>query len=205
MNQFLHTYIFAVPVIILSVIFIALDIFYSKLEWFNRWVRIIVHRYRIPKVRKFMVMTHKYNDILPSSLQIIGVAMLLGFIWKDWKSGVFMIAALMIQLTIVSFTKQIARRTRPPHLTAHKIMTSGSYPSGHSASTLAMALIITAFVNPYLPFAAVAAILVILIANALITAYGRLYLDMHWAADILGGWILAIITALVTYYVRVYT
>jgi undecaprenyl-diphosphatase len=205
MNQFLHTYIFAVPVIILTSIYIAMDIFYTKLEWFNRWVRILVHRNRVQEIRNFMVLTHKYNDIIPSSLQIIGVAMILGFVWKDWKSGVFLISSLMIQLAVVSFTKQIAQRTRPPHLTAHKIMTSGSYPSGHSASTLAMALLVPAFMIPYLPVWAVAAILSVLVANALTTAYGRLYLDMHWATDILGGWILAIITTLVTYYIRVYT
>ena len=189
MSQFLHSYVFAVPVIILSIMFISLDILYTKLSVFNRWIRLLVHRNRIAKIRKFMVLTHKYNDILPSSLQIIAIAMLLGFIWKDWKSGVFIIAALMIQLAVVSFTKQIAQRTRPPHITAHKIMTSGSYPSGHSASTLAMALLIPAFLVPYIPMLAVVIVLIVLIGNALTTAYGRLYLDMHWATDILGGWI----------------
>ncbi len=205
MTQFLHTYIYAVPVVLLTILFVALDILYMRMEKFNSWVRDAVHRNRLPEIKKFMILTHKYNDVIPSSLQIIAIAMVLGFVWKDWKSGVFVIAALMTQLAVVSFTKQIAMRTRPPHITAHKIMTSGSYPSGHSASTLAMALLVPAFLMPYLPLWIVAVILAVLVANSLTTAYGRLYLDMHWASDILGGWVLAVITTLVTYYIRMYT
>ncbi|MHB1454491.1 MAG: phosphatase PAP2 family protein [Saccharofermentanales bacterium] len=202
MTQFLRNTYLAIPVLFLSVAFIALDIFYLRLKKFNYGVRHLVNRTRNLDIRKFMVLTHQANDVIPSSIQIISIAMLLGFIWKDWKSGVFLISALMLQLGVVSFTKQIAIRARPPHLTAHKIMTSGSYPSGHSASTMGMAFLISAFILPYLPIWAVAIIFIILIGNAIITAYGRLYLDMHWATDIIGGWVLSIITAIVTLYMR---
>lgn len=205
MNQFIQSYAYAVPVIILSLIFVALDILYLRLNKFNQWIRNIVNRTRNHSIYKVMVLSHKLNDVIPSSLQIIGIAMILGFFWQDWKSGVFLIAALMIQLAVVSFTKQIPIRIRPPHVGAHKIMTSGSYPSGHSASTLAMAILTPAFFMPHLPIWVVGIIFIILLFNAMFTAYGRLYLDMHWATDIIGGWILAVITTIVTFYLRVYT
>jgi membrane-associated phospholipid phosphatase len=201
MTQFLRNSYLAIPVLALSVAFIALDIFYLRLKKFNYGIRHIVNRTRNLEIRRFMVLTHQANDVIPSSVQIIAVAMLLGFLWKDWKRGAFLISALMLQLGVVSFTKQIAIRARPPHLTAHKIMTSGSYPSGHSASTMGMAFLVSAFFLPYLPILAVGAIFLVLLGNAIITAYGRMYLDMHWATDILGGWILSVITTIVTLYI----
>jgi undecaprenyl-diphosphatase len=126
--------------------------------------------------------------------------MILGLIWKDWKSGLFIMASLAIQTSVVTITKRIAVRARPPHLTAHKLMTSGSYPSGHSASTMTMALLVPAMLMPYLPFWAVILVVVYFLTNAIVTAYGRLYLDMHWATDIIGGWVLSVITFFVVIY-----
>ncbi len=200
MAQFVQTTRYFIPIAVLSLLFILLDIFYMRLEGFNLWVRHVVNKTRQVRIKRYMVFTHQYNDFVPASTQILIVAMLLGFLWKDWKKGLFITATLMIQTTVVSVTKKIAVRTRPPHETAHKLMTSGSYPSGHAASTMVMALLIPTFLASYLPSLAILAIFVYLFANALFTAYGRLYLDMHWATDIIGGWILATITFMSTSY-----
>lgn len=200
MTQFVQDTKYFVPIAVLSIIFILLDIFYLRLERFNLWVRHIINKTRQVRIKKFMVFTHQYNDFIPASTQIILVAMLLGFLWKDWKRGLFMTAALAIQTTVVTVTKKIAVRTRPPHIAAHKLMTSGSYPSGHAASTMAMAFLVPTFLFTYLPFIAIIGIFVYLLVNALFTAYGRLYLDMHWATDIIGGWILSMITFIASNY-----
>jgi len=200
MVQFVQTSKFFIPIAILSIIFILLDFFYLRLEGFNLWVRRAVNRTRQVKIKRFMIFTHQYNDFVPASTQILFIAILLGVLWKDWKHGLFMTAALVLQTTIVTITKRIAVRTRPPHISAHKLMTSGSYPSGHSASTMAMAFLVPTFLNPYLPFWAITIICVYLLINALFTAYGRLYLDMHWATDIIGGWILSVITFMASLY-----
>lgn len=200
MTDFIQNYKYFIPISILSVIFILLDIFYMRLEAFNLWVRHIVNKTRVVRIKRFMVFTHQYNDFVPASTQILLVAMLLGFLWKDWKSGLFMTAALVVQTTIVTVTKKIAVRARPPHIAAHKLMTSGSYPSGHSASTMAMTLLVPYFISPFLPDWATLIVFIYLLANALFTAYGRLYLDMHWATDIIGGWVLSVITFLTSSY-----
>lgn len=200
MAQFLSNSKLAVPIIILSVIFILLDIFYIQLTRFNLWIRHIVNKTREVKIKRFMIFTHQYNDIIPASTQIVLVAMILGLLWKDWKSGLFLMASLAIQTSVVTVTKRIAVRARPPHLTAHKLMTSGSYPSGHSASTMTMALLVPALLMPYLPLWGIILVLVYFLANAIFTAYGRLYLDMHWATDIIGGWVLSVITFFVVIY-----
>lgn len=200
MTQFMQNTRYFVPIALLTLVFILLDMFYMRLERFNLWVRHIVNKTRLVRIKRFMVFTHRFNDFIPASTQIIIVAVLLGFVWKDWKRGMFMTATMAIQTTVVTVTKKIAVRTRPPHIAAHKIMTSGSYPSGHAASTMTMALLVPAFLSPYLPAAAIAAVAVYLTVNALFTAYGRLYLDVHWATDIAGGWVLSVITFFMTHY-----
>ena len=200
MAEFLSENIILIPIIILSVAFILLDIFYMQLEKFNLAVRHLVNRTRISEIKKFMVFTHKYNDFIPASTQIVVFSMLLGFVWKDWARGLFLASGIAVQTTIVTITKSIVVRARPPHRTAHKIMTSGSYPSGHSAATMTMALLVPAFLLIYAPVWLCAVIFVYLLVNAIVTAYGRLYLDMHWATDIIGGWILSAITFLVVNY-----
>ena len=142
MTQFVQNTRYFIPIAILFLIFILLDIFYLRLERFNLWVRHIVNKTRQVKIKRFMVFTHQYNDFIPASTQIILVSMLLGFLWKDWKRGMFITATLAIQTTVVTVTKRVAVRARPPHVAAHKLMTSGSYPSGHAASTMAQWLVL---------------------------------------------------------------
>ena len=100
MTQFIQDTKYFIPITILSIIFIFLDIFYLRLERFNLWVRHAVNRTRQVGIRRFMVFTHQYNDFIPASTQILLVAMLLGFLWKDWKKGLFITAALMIQTSV---------------------------------------------------------------------------------------------------------
>ncbi len=80
-------------------------------------------------------------------------------------------------------------------------MTSGSYPSGHAANTMAMFFLIPAFLAPHVSVAVVSVLGTYLFLNALVTAYGRLYLDVHWATDILGGWSLSGVTFLTAFYI----
>jgi membrane-associated phospholipid phosphatase len=191
MRAFLTSNSVFIPIVILSVIFLLLDVLNIQLERFNLWVRHIINRTRQIKIKKLMVFTHQYNDFVPGSTQILFFSALLGFIWKDWKSGLFLCAAMVLQTTIITLNKKITFRARPPHVSAHKIMTSGSYPSGHSAATMTLALLGPYFLSQYIPLWATAAIFIYFFANALLTAYGRLYLDMHWATDVVGGWIIS--------------
>jgi len=200
MTEFISNNIILVPIIFLSIAFILLDIFYMELEKFNLFIRHLVNRTRVVEIKKFMVFTHKYNDFIPASTQIVVFSMLLGFLWRDWARGLFLASGIAVQTTIVTITKSIVVRARPPHMTAHKIMTSGSYPSGHSAATMTMALLVPAFLSVYAPLWICGIVFAYLFVNAIVTAYGRLYLDMHWATDVIGGWILSAITFLVVNY-----
>ena len=87
---------------------------------------------------------------------------------------------------------------RPPHDTAHVIMASGSYPSGHAAGSLTFAVLTPVLLATHIPPVLAGALSLYLLAMAAFTAFGRLYLDMHWFTDLIGGWLLSAVTIMFT-------
>lgn len=179
-------------IIILSVLFVALPLLSRPLAPINLAVRRFVDSRRDMRLRPLMIITHRYNDVLALSVQLIILSVLIGVIFRDWRRAMVLLAAMFVQTTIVSFFKRLSSIDRPPQIIAHVIMTTGSYPSGHSAASMTFALLVPYVLLPYLSLPLLILVLTYLISVALLTAYGRLYLDVHWLTDILGGWILSV-------------
>lgn len=161
---------------------------------FRRWI----NRTRKPFWRPLMILTHRYNDILAFSIQLTLLGLVIGIVFQDWYRATILIGALFIQTAVVGISKRLTAVERPPQMATQIFMTSGSYPSGHSSASLSMALLLPLILRPYLPGFAVTILFICLMLIALLTAYGRLYLDVHWLTDILGGWFLAIAVYLLT-------
>ena len=87
--------------------------------------------------------------------------------------------------------KIIAGRPRPA-FDAHPVMThSSSFPSGHSANTMAVFLALALIAAPPAwrrPAVAFALLMTILIGAS------RPFLGVHWPSDVLGGWMLGLMT-----------
>ncbi len=179
--------------IVQALIFIALAMLSNFLAPLNLAVRRYVELHRNMRIRPLMVLTHRYNDVLSFSIQLIILALVLGLVWDDWRRAMILLAAISIQTTVVSASKRLASIDRPPQMFSHVIMTSGSYPSGHSAASLTYALLVPTVFAPYLSLPVIIMLATYLAGVALLTAYGRLYLDVHWLTDILGGWSLSLI------------
>jgi undecaprenyl-diphosphatase len=180
----------------LLLLYLLLARFNSQLEPFNLKVRRFIERTRPMRLRPMMILTHRYNDVLSLSLQLIGLALLIGLFWHDWKRSMVLTTAMFIQTTAVTATKQLAAVNRPPQDHTHVIMRSGSYPSGHTAASLTFAILTPAVLAPFLAPAIVTAIMIYLLIVAFMTAYGRLFLDVHWITDIIGGWLISAVTLL---------
>jgi membrane-associated phospholipid phosphatase len=183
---------YLIPICILMAIFILLPIFSRLLVPFNLAVRELVGKYRDMRIRPLMVFTHRYNDFLSFSIQLLLLGLLLGLVWHDWRRAGVLFIAMFIQTTIITLFKRLTSIDRPPQLVSHIVMTSGSYPSGHSAASLTFALLVPLVLMPYLSQAVIIILGSLLSCVALLTAYGRLYLDVHWFTDVIGGWLLSI-------------
>lgn len=182
----------SVWIIALIVFFLALPLLSRPLAPLNIMVRRFVDTRRNMRIRPLMIITHRYNDVLSFSIQLIVLALILGFAFRDWRRATVVLAAMFIQTTVVTFFKRLTSIDRPPQMISHVIMTSGSYPSGHSAASLIFALLVPYVLLPYLSLPVLILLATFLACVALLTAYGRLYLDVHWLTDILGGWALSV-------------
>ena len=173
------------------VVFLGLGVVNPLLEPLNMRVRLLVDSSRNMKLRPLMILTHRYNDIVSLSVQLLLLAGLVGLLWQDWRRAMVLTSAMFVQTTVVSAFKRLTSVVRPPQELSHVFMTSGSYPSGHSSASLTFALLVPTVLMPHIPYPFVVAIAIYLYVVALLTAYGRLYLDVHWLSDIIGGWVLA--------------
>ena len=179
--------------------FLVLAIVNPLLDPLNFRVRKWINRNRRPGLRPLMILTHKYNDVLSLSVQLLLLALLIGIVLHNWSHAMVLTSVMFVQTTVVSVSKRLTSIDRPPQIASHVFMTSGSYPSGHSAASLSFALLVPTVLKPYLPLPVLILIAVYLMAIALLTAYGRLYLDVHWLSDIFGGWFLATATYLLSH------
>ena len=134
--------------------------------------------------RIFLVITN-----LGGPAVVIPLSVLAGLWLREQRNlpiaGAVMLApttALMLFMTI----KQIYRRKRPAGSTRLRQKTY-SFPSGHSASSAAIFGTLAYVLWREEMLSAPSAWLLAL-APPLLIGSSRVYLDVHWATDVLGGW-----------------
>lgn len=145
-------------------------------------------------------------DIIMCAITRLGDA---GIIWillcivllilpKTRKSGVVLMAALLVDLVVCNvILKPLVHRIRPFDVKTGiellvKRPTDYSFPSGHTAASVAsvMALYLAGEKKIWVP----ALILAVLIA------FSRLYLYVHYPTDVLGGMIIGIAAGAIGYW-----
>ena len=112
------------------------------------------------------------------------------------RSAVLLIATLAISSSLVTVLKASHGRPRPAlgQLVEH----STSFPSGHAAASLSLALgFVLWWWASRLPRPFIAAATVV--PFGLLIGYSRAYLSIHWMSDVFAGWLVASIAAAMTF------
>lgn len=96
-------------------------------------------------------------------------------------------------LGLYTLTKHSVQRMRPPmDIWLMNVGSSSSFPSGHATQSTATFLALAFLVAAWLPRARRPARL-IAVALAAGIGWSRVYLGVHWATDVVAGWLIALI------------
>jgi membrane-associated phospholipid phosphatase len=108
---------------------------------------------------------------------------------KERASAIFIVVTAGAGALLNLGLKTIFARMRPDLASALVIMRSYSFPSGHAMSSFIAfgALAYLALRQPW-PWAARSAGLAIAMTIVVLVGLSRVYLGVHWASDIAGGW-----------------
>lgn len=101
------------------------------------------------------------------------------------------VAALASSLTSTAL-KYVFMRPRPDMIQHLDVVTSPSYPSGHSTNAAVVYLLLALIV----PVKHRALAMFLGVALTLVTGISRVNLGVHWPTDVLGGWMLGAAFAL---------
>jgi undecaprenyl-diphosphatase len=120
---------------------------------------------------------------------IVAVVAATLFVRKERASAVFVLVTASTGALLNLGLKMIFERVRPDLASALAVARWYSFPSGHAMDSFIIfgALAYIALRQPW-PWAAKSAGLAIALTTVLLVSVSRVYLGVHWASDIVGGW-----------------
>jgi membrane-associated phospholipid phosphatase len=120
---------------------------------------------------------------------IVAVVAAMLLVRKERASAVFVVVTAGAGALLNLGLKMVFARTRPDLASALAVARWYSFPSGHAMSSFITfgALAYIALRQPW-PWAAKSAGLAITLTIVVLVGLSRVYLGVHWASDIVGGW-----------------
>jgi undecaprenyl-diphosphatase len=128
--------------------------------------------------------------VLPIVVASVG---LVAALFRQWRLAAFLIFALVIESAAYRTTTLLIHRHRPRVVRLEHLPVNASYPSGHTAASIAVyggiALLLTSRIaNRWARFA----IWTVAAAIPIYVALSRMYRGMHHPLDVLGGVVIGV-------------
>ena len=150
----------------------------------NKWAATI-HKDAFTSAAKFIADGFGTTSLFALSL-VIGVTL---FLLKKRKNALLLVVAMTGNTVILGALKMFVYSPRP--LNELVLETDNSFPSGHTTSTVVLFGSLTFFAWQIWKSTRTKAVSSILVATlALLVGFSRIYLNVHWLTDVLGGYFL---------------
>lgn len=124
---------------------------------------------------------------------VVAVAAVIAAIAKHWRLAGFLLFALAVESASYRITTLVIHRHRPEVHRLEKLPVQASYPSGHTAASIAVycgiALLLTSRIKNR---GAQIAIWIVAVSIPIYVAFSRMYRGMHHPIDVAGGAIIGI-------------
>lgn len=151
---------------------------------FDRSTLLFIHQYATPSLDRVMVLitTSAGATFMPIITLFLGAVF---WLRRQQRWAVYLVLAVGGASTIMFVVKALFHRTRPHLWLSPAPETDYGFPSGHSiaSSSLCLALILLAWPTRWRwP------VLVIAVSYAVLVAFSRLYLGVHYPSDVLAAW-----------------
>jgi len=180
-----NIWLIIIPTILFGML--ALIIHAGLIEGFEGWA----YNETVEHMSPFLTNIMKFITHLGDSIMVIIICLTLIIIPKFRKTIAFPVSITIITSATLNFVlKNIFTRDRPNILRLIN-ETSYSFPSGHAMNNAALytmfALLIMKYIKGTHKKVILAAICVVL---TIAIGYSRIYLGVHYAGDVVGGWLI---------------
>jgi membrane-associated phospholipid phosphatase len=146
---------------------------------------------RSPGLDDVTAVTSEIGGTLTVTILAVLAVAVTAWVWRRWREPMAVAVAVTGEVAIFLVVTMLVDRQRPPVGQLDEAPPTSSFPSGHTAATLALWGALAVLASERARSAAVRWLFVALaVALPLLVAASRLYRGMHYLSDVLGGFLL---------------
>ncbi|HWD47364.1 MAG TPA: phosphatase PAP2 family protein, partial [Actinomycetota bacterium] len=128
-----------------------------------------------------------------TALAVVAVAVA-AFVWRRWREPMLVAVAVAGEVAIFLLVTLLVDRDRPPVRHLDEAPPTSSFPSGHTAASIALWGALAVLASERARSAMVRGLfLTLAVVLPLLVASSRLYRGMHFPTDVLGGAVLGVV------------
>jgi len=171
------------------------DVFARESTAFDESVQRWMLAHEVPWLVKVFVVVTNLGSVGPMCALALAAA---GYLWYRGKRSVAatVLLAPVAAVGVFDFVKQAYARPRPIGL-GGIVPSSYSFPSGHATASAAVCATL-AYVYWREGFTRRSTAIVFAVLMPLLIGFSRIYLNVHWATDVLGGWSAGVVIAVLS-------
>jgi membrane-associated phospholipid phosphatase len=153
----------------------------------SRWLA----RERSPDLNDVTAVSSEVGGTLTITILAVLSVAVAAFVWRRWREPMMVAVAVAGEVGIFLVVTLLVDRKRPPVPHLDEAPPTSSFPSGHTAATIALWGALAVLASERARSALVRGLfLTLAIVLPLLVASSRMYRGMHYLSDVLGGFLL---------------